>query len=584
MYFKKYLKQDYFSLSDNDNIRLLIEHLTYSSSQEKNYNSYQRNDYIEQNNKFFSYLFTHVFTQQKHTYKLRKILNYISTRSSVVVFNNFHLEKLKFLQFLYHLIEQKSYFQADLLYQNKRYLMSSYYFIFEIVKKLHNNLDSGKIIFKYTEQDWYLNLLKYSAKIKLPLKDYIFKINGNDYFSDFPIYIYNLYNSSYLPEKNKYDKWPISKTIIEYLFTHSKSLQCPLYSENHNIMFELTLTKQPEVFNLGIKLLKQFTEEDYFYNLHDGQDILSNLDIILSYGKSKYISYLLYEKESLFHQDKLEKNCHIHPISSILYNNSLSLEEKKEFILKIPPNLTIIDKKQRHFLFYYVDYLIMYGQEFNSREKSFFNWIKNKFNIDLNEFSTIDNMNLLMFALKKSQYSNKFSEVRKNLLEYLILEQQVHINSTLDEGRFHPLHFLVKVPFQEVFINVNNSLAFDFFKNILDYFKLIGLDPNVSTKNGNNALHFALISQAHHNLINLLLDFGVNLNQMNRHQKSPYDYYKSYEKKKRSTLFPKEVSDFESTHSKIISYYEQNKLKQQFLIEENSCEKEKGSGTVRTKI
>ena len=49
MYFKKFLQQDYSKLSDNDNIRLLIEHLTYSSSQEKKYNAYQQNEYLDTN-------------------------------------------------------------------------------------------------------------------------------------------------------------------------------------------------------------------------------------------------------------------------------------------------------------------------------------------------------------------------------------------------------------------------------------------------------------------------------------------------------------------------------------------------------
>lgn len=578
MYFKKYLQKDYSQLSDNDNIRLLIEHLTYSSSQEKNYNAYQRDHYLDTNNQFFSYLFKHVFRDKKHTYKLRKILSYISNRSSVASFNNFHLEKIKFLQFLYHLVQNKAFFHADLLYQNKRYTLSSYYFIFEIVKKLYHNIDDGKIVYKYSELDWYLHLLKYSAKLHLPLKDYIHQINGHDYFSDFPIYIYNLYASTstnHLNQTSKPNKTKIVHQLIEYIIKHHKALQCSLYSTHHNLMFELMITRHTESFNLGIKLLNQFKEDDYFFKVDDGLNQITNLDVILSYGKSKYVSYLIYEKEALFNQHTLQTKCEINPIAAILYNSSLSLEEKKEFISKMPYNLSHRKDKQRNFLFYYIENLMQYGQEFGTKEKTFFNWIKNKFNIDINEESEAERINLLMFCLKKSQFSDKFSYVKKDVLEFLILEQKIKINSSTHS--FHPLHFLVKVPFQEDYPSINNGLAFDFFKNILDYFKVIGVDPNVSTQSGNNALHFAFISQSHHKLVSLLLDFGVNINQNNLHKKSAYDYYKIYDSKKRIGLFPHEVIEFEQTHQKINTYYEQNLLSQQFLIDDDK-------GSKRTKI
>jgi hypothetical protein len=575
MYFKKYLQQDYTKLSENDSIRLLIEHLTYSSSQEKNYNAYQREQYLDTNNRFFSYLFTHVFCHKKHQYKLRKILNYISSRASVASFNNFQLEKIKFLQFLYHLIHHKASFQTDLFYQTRRYTMSSYYLIFEIVKKLHYNIDDGKVIYKYPELDWYLHLLKYSSKLHLPIKDYFYQINGNDYFSDFPIYIYNLYTSNSIPQKNKDNKKRITHSIIDYLFKHHKTLQCNLYSENHNLMFELMLTRDTESFNLGIKLLKQFKEEDYFFKIDDGVENMSNLDVILSYAKPNYISYLIYEKAFLFEQDKLQTYCEINPIASLLYNSSLSLEEKKEFIAKMPHNLTHEKDKERGFLFYYVENILKYGKEFGAKEKAFFNWLKNKFNLDVNEQSQSDKLNLIMFSLKKSQFNDKFSYVKKDLLEFLIMEQKVSLN--LSSHSFHPLHFLVKVPFQEDYPSIDNGLAFDFFKNILDYFKVIGVDPNVSTQSGNNALHFAFVSHVHHKLVALLLDFGVNVNQNNLYKKSAHDYYKDYEHKKREMLLPHELVEFEQTHQKVNTYYEQNLLNQQFLIDDEKINK-------RTKI
>ena len=150
-------------------------------------------------------------------------------------------------------------------------------------------------------------------------------------------------------------------------------------------MFQLILNKDKVSLNLGIQLLKNFTEEDYFCNIEDSVEIMCNLDIILCYGKVDYLEYLLNQRIELFSKEKIEKYCQFNPISSILFNSSLTLNEKKKFILQLPQQVHIVDKSGQNFLFYYVNYLMMsYSREFGKAEKTFFNWLKHKFKISSN--------------------------------------------------------------------------------------------------------------------------------------------------------------------------------------------------------